>query len=296
MGMDLPQIAKRLGGEVVGRNGVVCPGPGHSSKDRSLSVSFLAEDAFLVHSHAGDGWQVCRDHVSALLGLRRATPARAAVTISGAQSAARAPSLSDVDVARLALDIWHEAGPLSGTPGAIHLARRGVAYAGDALRWHARCPFGKGVRYGCMVALVRNIITNEPQAIHRTAIDSNGNKLERKALGPIGGGAVKLTADEDVSIVLGIGEGIETTLSIRTLPDLEQLPVWACLTANGIAAFPSLPGIESVWIAADNDESETGRRAADVLAQRMDAASVESVILMPREVGTDINDKVAAHA
>ena len=102
-----------------------------------------------------------------------------------------------------------------------------------------------------MIALVRNIRTNEPQAIHRTAIDSSGRKIGRKALGPIGGGAVKLTDDADVTTVIAIGEGLESTLSIRALPDLGNMPVWSVLSAGGMEKFPVLAGIEAVWIAAD---------------------------------------------
>ncbi len=282
--MNLQHIAKLLGGEVAGRNGVVCPGPGHSDRDRSLSVSFLADGAFLVHSHAGDGWQACRDHVTARLNLPEAWKRPAAV---GA-----AP---DTDATSRALELWRETQPLQGTPGELHLERRRVSYEGEALRWHPSCPFGRGVRHGCLVALVRNVVTNEPQAIHRTAIDPNGNKIDRKALGPIAGGAVKLTDDADVSAVLAIGEGLETSLSVRNLPGFENMPVWACLTAGNLAEFPALPGIESVWIAADNDASGTGQRAADMLARRLDAAGIEPVILMPRKVGTDLNDKAVAH-
>ena len=75
-----------------------------------------------------------------------------------------------------AVTIWREAVPIMGTPAEIYLASRGVSYQGEALRWHPSCPFGKE-RLGCMVALVRNIVTNEPQAVHRTAIDAAGKKL-----------------------------------------------------------------------------------------------------------------------
>ena len=42
-----------LCGDVVGRESVLCPGPGHSPKDRSLSVR-LTPDGPVVHSFAGD--------------------------------------------------------------------------------------------------------------------------------------------------------------------------------------------------------------------------------------------------
>ena len=70
LGMDLRQIAHLLGGEVVGGQ-VLAPGPLHSPDDRSLSVKIdpEADGGFIVHSFAGDDFQVCRDHVREKLGL-----------------------------------------------------------------------------------------------------------------------------------------------------------------------------------------------------------------------------------
>jgi putative DNA primase/helicase len=70
--MNARSLARALGGDVVGSHQVVCPGPGHSPKDRSLSVfiDWQAPDGFRVHSHAvpRDDWQACRDHVKQRLG------------------------------------------------------------------------------------------------------------------------------------------------------------------------------------------------------------------------------------
>ena len=51
------------------------------------------------------------------------------------------------------------------------------------LRWHPRCPWEKG-RHGCMLALYTDAVTGQPKAIHRTAITAQGEKIDRKALGP----------------------------------------------------------------------------------------------------------------
>jgi hypothetical protein len=66
--IDIRAVARALGGEVVGRDTVVAPGPGHSRKDRSLSVRLVANGEFIVHSHAGDDWQQCKDYVRERLG------------------------------------------------------------------------------------------------------------------------------------------------------------------------------------------------------------------------------------
>lgn len=207
----------------------------------------------------------------------------------------------DAERAERAVAIWKETVPLAGTPAEAYLKHRGVPYDGPALRWHPSCPFGKGTRAGCMIGLVRNIVTNAPQAIHRTAIDQHGKKLSdlgsngRLTYGPIGGGAIKLTPDEDVSTVIAIGEGIETTLSIRRLPDLDTLPVWSVLAANQLAAFPVMPSIACLWIGVDNDESGTGQRAADEATNRWAAARREVFRVKPKRIGADLNDLEAAH-
>ena len=68
--MTLQQIARALGGEACG-NQVRAPGPGHSPKDRSLSIKLdaSAPDGFLVHSFADDDPIRCKDYVREKLGL-----------------------------------------------------------------------------------------------------------------------------------------------------------------------------------------------------------------------------------
>lgn len=146
-----------------------------------------------------------------------------------------------------------------------------------------------------MVALVRNVVTNEPQAIHRTALDHEGQKVEangkdRLALGSIRGGAVKLTPDEEFTTCLGIGEGIETTLSLRRLPEFGASPVWSVLNAGGITSFPVLPGIECLWIAVDDDPA--GRGASELCADRWHRAGREVFLVKSKTLGHDLNDVV----
>src|SRR5262245_59923734 len=65
------QIARALGGDVCG-NQVLVPGPGHSPKDRSLSIRLIesAPNGFLLYSFAGDDPIVCKDYLSEKLGLQ----------------------------------------------------------------------------------------------------------------------------------------------------------------------------------------------------------------------------------
>ncbi|WP_447673643.1 DUF7146 domain-containing protein [Methylobacterium fujisawaense] len=301
--MDLRSAARVLGGEVVGR-GIVCPGPHHSRRDRSLSILFdtSAPGGFTLHSHAGDDFGACRDYVRDRLGIgvqvgHPFKTAKAQVAPSCGGGGYSPPPPSGSDRTGLALQIWREAREPAGSPVARYLARRGLDLVDDVtevLRFHPSCLFAGG-RTPAMVALVRNVITNQPQAIHRTALNREGQKVEvdgkdRLALGRIRGGAVKLTVDEEVTTCLGIGEGIETTLSLQGLPEFGDTPVWSVLNAGGITSFPVLPGIECLWIAVDDDPA--GRDASELCADRWHRAGREVFLVKSKTLGHDLNDVV----
>ncbi|WP_342143905.1 DUF7146 domain-containing protein [Methylobacterium fujisawaense] len=254
-----------------------------------------APGGFTLHSHAGDDFGACRDYVRDRLGLidpkAQTAPPPREPTKGGNETLP--PSASDRAV--LALRIWREAREAAASPVAHYLAHRGLDLVDDVhavLRFHPNCPFA-GARTPAMVALVRNIVTNQPQAIHRSALSHEGRKVEvdgkdRLALGSIRGGAVKLTPDEEVTTCLGIGEGIETTLSLRRLPEFGASPVWSVLNAGGITSFPVLPGIECLWIAVDNDPA--GRGASELCADRWRRAGREVLLVHPTGDGADLND------
>jgi hypothetical protein len=68
--LDPIAVAKALGGEARG-NQIDAPGPGHSAKDRSMSVKLdpSRPGGFVVYSFAGDPIDMCLDHVNDRLGL-----------------------------------------------------------------------------------------------------------------------------------------------------------------------------------------------------------------------------------
>jgi hypothetical protein len=146
-----------------------------------------------------------------------------------------------------------------------------------------------------MVSLVRDVVTNQPLAIHRTALSPDGRIVtveghNRLSLGPISGGAIKLTPDEDVTTCLGIGEGLETSLSLRLTPEFGSSPVWCVLSAGGVSSFPVLSGIECLWIAVDNDPA--GLRAATLCSDRWRKTGREVFLVEPKAKGADLNDLV----
>jgi putative DNA primase/helicase len=275
--VSLREWAAALGGEVVSGQ-VSCPGPGHGAKDRSLSIrlSATAPDGFIAFSHAGDAWDACRDHVRRRLGVSR-SPQPARSPKSGWWR-----------------ELWGEAGNPIDTPVEGYLASRGLLLpaevAGEALRFHPACPFGPGHRTPAMIALVRDIHSNSPIGIHRTGIDELGRKhtidgKDRLALGSLKGGVVKLTPEADVTLGLGVGEGIETTLSLGVI---WGGPVWACLNAGSLAQFPVLGGVDSLAVAVDSDEA--GRDAPRQAVTRWREAGRETLVFEAKRERADLND------
>jgi putative DNA primase/helicase len=209
-----------------------------------------------------------------------------------------------------ALALWDAAEPINNTPAAIYLDWRGVLEpaldAGDGvLRFHPDCPFGEGASHPCLLALMRNINSNEPGAVQRTAVTQvlmqvarrntftqfteARNRVARLTLGPKTGTAIKLSCDEDVAEGLTIGEGLETVLSAM---QLGFRPAWALSGTSGIKAFPVLNGIGSLTILVDNDGNGAGPRVALDCSTRWTAAGHEVRRVIPRHPGDDLNDVV----
>jgi hypothetical protein len=194
------------------------------------------------------------------------------------------------DHSRRALDIWREARDPRGTVVEQYLvSERGLQLAddivGDVIRFHPTLYY-EGTRIGGMVALFRDIVTNEPCGIHRIFLDSAGRKLGRKMLGRAGGAAIKLDAEEEVTLGLFIGEGIETCLA-AWLAGFR--PVWALGSANAIASFPVVSGVEAISILGEMGDGGANDSAANTCAARWIEARREAFIVKPFVDG-DLND------
>jgi hypothetical protein len=194
----------------------------------------------------------------------------------------------------LALSLWDDGKPIGGTIAARYLESRHVLdpalSAGDTvLRFHPNCPFKGATRVPCLIALMRDVRTNEPRAVVRTALTADGRKVDRMSLGPTTGGAIKLSADEDVTLRLAIGEGLETVLSGMRLG---FSPAWALGGTSGLKNFPVLGGIECLTILVDNDKHMAGQKAAIKCSARWTAAGREVRRVTPRGTGDDLNDVI----
>jgi hypothetical protein len=169
-----------------------------------------------------------------------------------------------------------------------------------ALRFHPRCVFGSGTYLPCLIALMRDPLTNEPVGIQRIALeerDGRIEKIDRRMLGSAG--VVKLWP---VGTQLVVGEGLETTLAAATrIPyaDAPLTPAWAALSSQKLGTLPPIPGVERLILLIDNDANQEGQTAAARVAGCWRTAGRVVVPLMPEGEDSDFNDLVMkedAHA
>jgi hypothetical protein len=286
------ELAQALGGEIVmvrGEEQILAPGPGHSPGDRSLSVRF-GPRGLVVHSFADDDLKATRVHLRKICG-------RGTRTTKWTAPRARPLATPKPDVN--ALWVWKESEDPRPNSRVIRYLEnhRGVALpdcaANTAVRSHVRCRFRWEVVHA-MVCLVRNIATDQPQAIHRTALSWHDRNYsvggdKRLALGPTSGGAIKFTPHEMVGEELGVAEGVETALSLLLL-DHGPGAVWSLLNAGNLAGFPVLAGVRRLVIAVDYDPA--GERAAEACAARWTKAGKEVVLHRATTPGEDLNDVI----
>jgi len=97
---------------------------------------------------------------------------------------------------------------------------------------------------------------------------------------------IKLTDDADVTLGLGVAEGVENAL---TLAAYGWWPIWAAGSAGSIRNLPVLDGIEALTIFADVDDGGVGLTAARECAARWSHAGKLVEIQKP-PAGTDWND------
>jgi putative DNA primase/helicase len=246
---DLRTLAHALGGEVSGRQ-VLAPGPGHSQEDRSLAVAIGQNGSIVVHSFAGDDWRECDQHVRGLLGMpawqpnnglnRLASPAKIIPFVP--KTAAK------IEPDPTALDLWNRAEPIHDTPAEQYLQRRGITLTPPCL----------GFYDGAMIARVEQPYAGIT-AIQKTPINPDFTRGQRWTKGPLGTGAVRLGAPQEI---LGIAEGVETALSAMMLTGMS---CWACLGASRMHVVELPPIVREVHIFADNDQA--GTEAAEQTAR-----------------------------
>jgi Toprim domain-containing protein len=307
--IDVRAAARLLGGDVIGRDAVAAPGPGHSPRDRSLTVKFAARapDGFLAYSHCGDDWRDCRDHVRTRLGLpawqpgdgqdRRVAPSqvkefdRAAIDAEGERCERTA---DDVLRIKRACALWDAGVDPRGTLAEAYLRSRAIALddgiANAVLRFSPATPWrhedsGSIAYVPALIAPFTSLDDGAVTGIQRIVLTPEGRKLGRRMLGVVYRAAVKL---DPVGDTLAIGEGVETCLAARILG---HAPTWALGSVGMIAQFPLVDGVACLRILGENDAASA--RASKLCGNRWHAAGRKVQVVMPG-TGSDLNDELMA--
>ena len=183
--------------------------------------------------------------------------------------------------------IWESTKPIDGTVAAAYLDSRGVGHVAraPALRFHPALshPSAPG-RFPCLVAGVQDA-HGAFLGIHRTYLDGPHKAAvepARASLGPISGGAVRLSPVKYHRLL--VGEGIETTAAAALILAWSG-GAWAALSTSGLRAVEVPEHVRHVTIAADRDMKGGGQLAAAVLGERLMEEGRSASVELPPFVG-----------
>lgn len=290
--MSLRLIVQRLGGDLYdgGRRANI-PAPGHSRRDRSVSL-LEREGRVIVHSFAGGDWREIRDYLRAL-GLLDGRPgevAEPARVVDGASDHVRRRGVAQA--------LWASGRPLPGSVSERHCRGRGVGGAlpgPQALRHHPAAPVsvyrdGGATRPALMAGVLddQGVLT----AVELTYLTHGGRRafdlaLPRKTVGVLApGGAVRL---DPVAPRMLVAEGVFTTLAARAR---FGLPAWALLSTSNLRRWRAPTGVISVLIAADRGAD--GEASAGRLAQALISEGIQASIALPPAPFGDWDDAAKA--
>ena len=213
--------------------------------------------------------------------------ARAFLALPGSNPFPRRPPVptGSPDAARR---LFRAGRPITGTPAEAYLRARCITGRLDwpALRYHPSVYYREAEDaprqvFPALLAAV-TALDGTITGILRTWLDRRRPAKApladpRRALGHLLGNGVRFGVATDV---LAAGEGVETMLALKAA--LPTLPMIAGLSANHLAALDLPPALHRLYVARDNDAA--GRKAADRLHERGEAA------------GIDVRDLVPVHA
>jgi hypothetical protein len=99
---------------------------------------------------------------------------------------ARTPQNGSAEKLAFIKSIWTSAGPLLGSMAERYVVEtrcidvtRLPADIHSSLRFHPKCAFGPGTYLPCLIALMRNPLTDAPVGIQRIALEDRSGKIEK---------------------------------------------------------------------------------------------------------------------
>jgi DNA polymerase I-like protein with 3'-5' exonuclease and polymerase domains len=204
-------------------------------------------------------------------------------------------SRSEANTLDLGIRLWQVAVSIRGTLAERYLIETrklnlAVLPNIDAvLRFHPRCPFD-GNKYPCVIALFRDVETDEVAGIHRIALTADAEKIGRMMLGSWSRPrAIKLRPGADKKLI--VGEGIETTIA-GGMRARKTIALWAMGSANAIRQLPPVTDVTQLMILVDRDKNNVGMDNARTCAKRWQYAKRKCVLLCPQQDDTDFNDLI----
>lgn len=322
-----PEIHAALGIPTKLLNGKHQPCPYCGGKDRYRYTNHQNNGGFICNQCSPQGgsgfdllmlvygydFQTASEQVASVLGMSSETMPTNAPKI--AIEAQTQPKPSQDTIKRLTA-LWEQAKPIKQhDPVYSYLADRGLALPTlpNQIRHHPSLPYWhNGKQLGSHTAMIANITnTNgDTMGIHITYLQSDGEswhklnihdpqtskplppkKMQSRYTGALKGAAVQLYQPSQQGRLM-VAEGIETALAARELFNI-TLPVWACLSANGLRNFTLPPNISELVIIADHDHPRAiGYEAAHDLAIRTIKAGHTARIWQPEQAGTDALDEL----
>jgi len=292
MSADLREIVERIGGEILqGGQAAIVPGPGHSRRDRSLSLKLSPDGKVLFYSFANDQAGAVMQYLGIGASQERVSDQEAQ---RRRQERKRAFE-EDLAIKRaFCVRVWRETVDIMGTAGEAYLNGRGIGgQLPVTLRYHPAAPLGdnRGARtFPAVVAIVQDV-KGTARGLPVTAIKADGTgkantPTPRKMFGTVRQHAVQLVPVGPDG-TLAIAEGIETALAYQAMTGT---PTWAALSADNMGGFEPPPGVKSLIIAADLDDNGAGLKAARALGERVKGKM--AVRIHGAGEGLDWNDRL----
>lgn len=186
---------------------------------------------------------------------------------------------------------------LKGSIAEVYLRSRGIDLQPDfeALRFHPRCfhgsdERGRPVYWPGLIASVTDL-EDDLTGVSRTFLRHDGTdkalvEPKRRSKGDLLGHGTRFGATTDVQAV---GEGLETTLSLRAA--LPAIPLVSATSANHLSALLFPTSLRTLLVIRDNDHA--GDAATDALFTRGRAVGIDVHLIEPEldDLNRDLMDK-----